>query len=69
MDRDRLIRYPEVKEMTGLPRTTIGRLEKQGLFPHRITILDRAVVWSFKDVTHWISAVIDNPKMCDRRKG
>ncbi|MFD1949915.1 helix-turn-helix transcriptional regulator [Sphingomonas arantia] len=42
---DEVLRLPEVKQRTGLSRTTIYRLMDQGLFPANRKIGIRAVGW------------------------
>ena len=40
---DRVLRFPEVKRLTGLSRTTIWEQERAGRFPRHIQISARAV--------------------------
>ena len=50
----KLLRFPAVRERTGLSRSTIWRLERRGEFPkhHRISL--NVVAWVEEDVTNWI---------------
>jgi predicted DNA-binding transcriptional regulator AlpA len=41
----RLIRFPTVRERTGLSRSTVWRLERQGAFPKHRRISPNAVGW------------------------
>lgn len=50
----KLIRFPEVKELTGLSRSTVWRLEKEGLFPARRRISKRLVGWRQEEVNEWV---------------
>jgi prophage regulatory protein len=52
----RLIRLPEVISRTGLSRSSIYRLEKQGRFVPRVRLSDRATAWNLDQVTAWIEA-------------
>jgi prophage regulatory protein len=50
----RLLRLPAVKDMTGLSKTTIYDLIKQGKFPDRIKVTERASRWKSADIDAWI---------------
>ncbi|MGH9140239.1 MAG: helix-turn-helix transcriptional regulator [Vicinamibacterales bacterium] len=50
----RLLRFPDVHERTGLSRSTIWRLEQQGLFPRHHRISANAVAWVEAEVLYWI---------------
>lgn len=52
---DRLLRFPQVKEMTGLSRTTVWRMEKAGNFPKSRAISSRMTVWLESEVQAWIT--------------
>jgi len=51
---NKLLRFPEVKKITGLSRSTIFRLEKNGEFPQRKQISIQAVGWLLEEVNEWI---------------
>lgn len=53
-DEIRLIRLPEVREMTGLSRTRIYELERLGRFPRRRKLSERACAWIEGEVQDWI---------------
>ncbi len=53
---DRLIRTTEVLRMTGLSRTSIWRLERQGDFPARRQVSGNAVAWLESEVLEWITS-------------
>jgi len=50
----KLLSTKQVQERTTLSRTTLWRLESQGLFPSRIQISPRRVAWSEEEVSAWI---------------
>lgn len=54
--RNRILRLTEVKEVTGLSRSTIYQYIKDGLFPPQIKLGLRCVGWTEKDVTMWIDS-------------
>ena len=53
---DSYLRFPEVKFRTGLSRTTIHRLIKDGDFPCPKKLGKRAVGWLSSDVARWREA-------------
>lgn len=50
----RLIRAPEVFELTGLRRTTIYEKVKTGDFPAPVKLSVRSVAWRLDQVESWI---------------
>lgn len=48
------LRFPQVKAMVGLSRSTIWRLERLGQFPKRRQISPRTVAWLREEVDEWI---------------
>lgn len=50
----RLLRFPAVRERTGLSRSTIWRLERRGEFPKHHRISPNVVAWVEQDVAEWI---------------
>lgn len=52
----RLIAFDVVRKLTGLSRSTIWRLERQGLFPRRRRISHRRVAWASVEVRDWAHA-------------
>lgn len=48
-----LIRWPEVRTLTGLSRTTVDRLERAGSFPRRVILSENAVGWRTAEVLAW----------------
>ena len=54
--RKKFLRLPQVKESTGLSRTTIYRKIAASEFPRPIHIGVRAVAWVEADVLRWMDA-------------
>ena len=56
MEQQRFIRLPEVKNLTGLSRSTIYCLIGNGTFPRQIPIGGcRAVGWLESEIQGWIA--------------
>ena len=53
-DGDRMLRLPEVIDITGRSGTAIWRDERRGTFPMRIKIGSRAVAWRLSEVIEWL---------------
>lgn len=51
---DKFLRQRAVIELCGLSRTTLWRLEREGLFPARKRLGKRAIGWLASEVTAWI---------------
>lgn len=54
--RNRLVRLPEVKDRTGLSRTSIYRKMDAGEFPLAIKLSTNAVAWRETELERWIAA-------------
>lgn len=52
----RLLRLPQVIELTGLGRDTIYRYIRAGRFPAQRRITDRASAWHLEEIEAWISS-------------
>jgi prophage regulatory protein len=50
----RLLRFPTIRERTGLSRSTIWRLERCGAFPRHRRISANTVAWLEDEVDVWI---------------
>jgi prophage regulatory protein len=50
----KILRESEVAVMTGTSRTTRWRLEREGRFPRRRLIADRAIGWLQEEVEVWM---------------
>ena len=54
---DRLIRLPEVIQITSLSRTQIYRLIAAGTFPKQRRISHKVAAWRQSDVAAWVASV------------
>ena len=54
-----IIRLPTVKNRTGLCRSTIYLLVKEGTFPAPVSLGERAVGWVESEITDWIASRIE----------
>jgi prophage regulatory protein len=66
-----LIRLPEVRRLTGLSRSSIYRLEREGRFVARVRIGDRAIAWRLAEVVAWVEGrpLADAAQVPDGRCG
>lgn len=53
-NEDRILRFPEVRDMTGLSRTTIWRMENDNKFPKRVPLGVSSIGWKLSEVQNWI---------------
>ena len=51
-----ILRRDEVIIRTGLSRTTLWRLERDGQFPKRLRLSRNAVGWNAREVARWLAA-------------
>ncbi len=56
----RVLRWPQVKRLVGLSKSTVWRMERGGKFPRRRQLAVRAVGWDAREVEKWMET---------RRKG
>ena len=56
MTSDRILRRPEVEEITGLARSTIYAAMSRGDFPSPVRLGPRAVGWRASAINEWLSA-------------
>ena len=52
---ERLLRRPEVQQLTALPTSTLYRMLKEGRFPSPVKIGVRAVAWRAGEVADWLA--------------
>ncbi|MDG0299254.1 helix-turn-helix transcriptional regulator [Klebsiella quasipneumoniae] len=52
----RLLSMAQTIKKTGLSRSTLERMEKEGTFPQRLTISEGRKGWHSKDVNLWMEA-------------
>lgn len=50
----KFIRLPEVKNKTGLSRSSIYLRMSNGEFPRSISLGSRAIAWLDADIEHWL---------------
>lgn len=53
----RIMRFKEVREVTGLSKTTINRFEKEGRFPSRVSLGPRSIGWFEEDVMTFLESL------------
>jgi predicted DNA-binding transcriptional regulator AlpA len=53
---DRIMNTPEVVEATGVSRTTLWRLEREGKFPRRRQLIGHRIGWLESEIDEWIQA-------------
>lgn len=63
-----ILRLPEVKSRTGLPRSTIYLRISQGTFPSPISLGARSVGWIASEVEKWIADRITQSRQTDQGK-
>lgn len=49
----KFIRLPQVKERTGLSRSTIYLMMKNGQFPKPIKLVGKSVAWIDREIAEW----------------
>lgn len=52
---ERILRLPQVKERTGLGRSSIYLKENDGIFPQRVSLGARSVGWLESEIDQWIA--------------
>lgn len=61
-DKNRVLRIRAAKDWTGLSRSTIYAMMKDGKFPKSISLGARAVGWIEADIQGWIDSRISASK-------
>lgn len=59
---ERMLKLPEVIQVTGISKSAIARKEKAGEFPKRIKLGVRSVAWSETEINAWVQAIIRNAR-------
>ncbi len=54
IENERLLRRDEVLRLTGLSKSTLNKMVKEGTFPAPVRIGERAVAWRESEVLEWI---------------
>src|SRR5690349_2732722 len=57
----KLLRFRDVRERTGLSRSTVWRLERRGAFPKHIRVSANIVAWLEEDIVEWIRSKAKGP--------
>lgn len=63
LETDRLMRMPDVINMTGLPRSTIYLKMKSNEFPQQVKISSRSVAWIESEIQSWINNSVSKRNM------
>lgn len=56
---NRFLRLPDVIQRTGLSKSTIYKMIKEGQFPESVPIYGQSVAWLSSEVSEWASARIN----------
>jgi prophage regulatory protein len=56
---DAILRLPQVRQITGLGRSSIYALQEIRAFPHSIKLSPRAVGWLESEVRQWIHSRVE----------
>ncbi len=54
--QNEFLRWPRVRQFTGLSRSTVWRLEKNGQFPARRKLSANSVGWSLIELQAWMQS-------------
>ena len=54
--QNEFLRWPRVRLLTGLSRSTVWRLEKNGQFPARRKLSANSVGWSLIELQAWMQS-------------
>lgn len=61
MKEDTIFRLKQVKEITGLGRSSIYNFIRLGTFPKQRKLSERAVGWNSGDIFRWVTERETNP--------
>ena len=53
---ERILRRPDVEELTGLSRSTIYAMISEGTFPRPVRLGKRAVGWPVSQIDEWLQS-------------
>ena len=59
MSNDRMLRWPQVRPLVGISRSSVNRLERAGKFPKRTALTDYSVGWRLSEVEAWVAGKRD----------
>ena len=54
--KDKLLRFPAVREAVGLSRSSIWRMEQKRLFPRRRRLGAHSVAWLSSEIADWVAS-------------
>lgn len=58
-----VLRLPQVRAMTGLSRSSLYALVKDGDFPRQVKLSERAAGWVASDVERWLNERIQKSRL------
>ena len=58
----KILRLPQVKERTGLSRSSIYQMISAGIFPKQIALGPRAVGWLKSEIDQWLETCINESR-------
>lgn len=58
----KFLRLPDVKDLTGLSKSTIYSRMAQGKFPKQVSLGSRLVVWIDTEIDHWLKEQVSNAR-------
>ena len=64
----KILRLPEIKNRTGLSRSTIYQRIARGVFPSPVSLGDRAVGWIESEIDSWIEERINTSRQNSQKK-
>lgn len=65
---ERLLSLSEVMERTGLSKTSIWRMQKEGVFPVSYSISSKRVAWKESEINQWIQERVQTKKVAQAGK-
>jgi prophage regulatory protein len=70
MNGTRFLTFKQVRDRTGLSRSTVWRLERTGHFPLHHRISPNRVAWAESEINEWVDELIQATKLTvDRQDG
>ena len=62
MNNERILRWPEVQQRTGICRSNAHKLVSEGKFPSPVKLGKRASGWIESEITDWINDKISESR-------
>ncbi|MCW5632436.1 MAG: AlpA family transcriptional regulator [Rubrivivax sp.] len=66
VQRDRLLRLPQVEELTGLKKSTLYRMAREGRFVKPVQVTPRVSAWPESRVLEWVQGRIAAAEAAER---